>query len=104
MEAIKIRQFIIFAIVGASTGILDLIDSAFANNIDIDSICVMSSFAILIWLINAVCRLGTYGYTVKQRYESECFILQIVPSIVIGILLILFRNHIPHLYALTSNQ
>lgn len=104
MEVIKIRQFIIFAIVGASTGILDLIDSAFANNIDIDSICVMSSFAILIWLINAVCRLGTYGYTVKQRYESECFILQIVPSIVIGILLILFRNHIPHLYALTSNQ
>lgn len=101
---IKIRQFIIFAIVGSSTGILDLIDSAFANNIDIDSICVMSSFAILIWLINAVCRLGTYGYTVKQKYESECFILQIVPSIVIGILLILFRNHIPHLYALTSNQ
>lgn len=104
MEVIKIRQFIIFAIVGASTGILDLIDSAFANNIDIDSICVMSSFAILIWLINAVCRLGTYGYTIKQRYESECIILQIVPSLIVGMILILFKNCIPHLYALTSNQ
>ena len=104
MEVFKIRQFIIFAIVGASTGILDLIDSAFANNIDIDSICVMSSLAILIWLINAVCRLGTYGYTVKQRYESECFILQVFPSICIGCLLIIFGKYIPHLYSLTPKQ
>ncbi|MEI3356484.1 MAG: hypothetical protein V8R81_05510 [Clostridia bacterium] len=51
------KQFFIFAIVGAATGILDLIDSAFANNISLDSICVMASFAILLWLINALCQI-----------------------------------------------
>lgn len=98
------KQFFIFAIVGAATGILDLIDSAFANNISLDSICVMASFAILLWLINALCQIGEYAYNVKQKYESECFALQVISIVIVSLILICFRNQIPYLYKLTETQ
>lgn len=98
------RQFFIYTFVGASIAILELIDSAFANNISIDSICVMSAFAIVYWCINIFCKAGEYAYNIKLKYETECFILNIISTAICSILMILLRNQIPHLYKLTDRQ
>ena len=92
------RQFFIYTFVGASIAILELIDSAFANNISIDSICVMSAFAVVYWCINIFCKAGEYAYNIKLKYETECFILNIISTAICSILMILLRNQIPHLY------
>lgn len=55
------KQFFVFALTGASIAILDLVDSAFGNTINIDSICVMSAFTIIYWFICVICQIGEYA-------------------------------------------
>lgn len=43
---------------GIIDSILDMVDSAFGNNIDIDSICAMSAFVTLYIMVDVICRLG----------------------------------------------
>ena len=43
------RQFFIFIGTAFGIAIFDLVDSAFGNNLGIDSICVLSAFTIISW-------------------------------------------------------
>lgn len=76
------KQFLIFLFTGASIAILDLVDSAFGNQISLDSICVMSAFTVLYWCFSALCTVGEYAYRVKLKYESECFTLQVTITLI----------------------
>lgn len=98
------KQFFVFALTGASIAILDLVDSAFGNTINIDSICVMSAFTIIYWFICVICQIGEYAYKVKLKNETECFILEMIATVLCSILIIVFRNQISHIYNLTENQ
>lgn len=98
------KQFFVFALTGASIAILDLVDSAFGNTINIDSICVMSAFTIIYWFICVICQIGEYAYNVKLKNETECFILEMIATVLCSILIIIFRNQISHIYNLTENQ
>lgn len=98
------RQFFVFLFTGASIAILDLIDSAFGNHISLDSICVMSAFTVIYWCADCVCKAGEYAYRVKLKYESECFVLQVVITLVCSFILIAFRVPIAHIYSLTDTQ
>lgn len=98
------KQFFIFLFTGLSIAVLDLIDTAFGNQISLDSICVMSAMSILYWCINCVCQIGEYAYTVKMKYENESFVLEMLATIICSILVIIFRNHISHIYNLTDMQ
>lgn len=98
------RQFFVFLFTGASLAILDLIDSAFGNHISLDSICVMSAFTVIYWCADCVCKAGEYAYRVKLKYESECFVLQVVITLVCSFILIAFRVPIAHIYSLTDTQ
>lgn len=98
------KQFFVFALTGASIAILDLVDSAFGNTINIDSICVMSAFTIIYWFICVICQIGEYAYNVKLKNETECFILEMIATVLCSILIIIFRNQVSHIYNLTENQ
>ena len=98
------RQFFVFLFTGASIAILDLIDSAFGNHISLDSICVMSAFTVIYWCADCVCKAGEYAYRVKLKYESECFVFQVVITLICSFILIAFRVPIAHIYSLTDTQ
>ena len=98
------KQFFIFLFTGLSIAILDLIDTAFGNQISLDSICVMSAMSILYWCINCICRIGEYTYSIKMKYENESFILEMIATIICSILVIIFRGPISHIYSLTDRQ
>lgn len=98
------RQFFVFIFTGASIAILDLIDSAFGNHISLDSICVMSAFTVIYWCADCVCKAGEYAYRVKLKYESECFVVQVVITLICSFILIAFRVPIAHIYSLTETQ
>lgn len=98
------KQFFIFLFTGFSISVLDLIDTAFGNQISLDSICVMSVMSILYWCIDCICRIGEYAYTIKMKYEIESFVLEIIATIICSIFVIIFRNPISHIYNLTDRQ
>lgn len=98
------RQFFVFLFTGASIAILDLIDSAFGNHISLDSICVMSAFTVIYWCADCVCKAGEYAYRIKLKYESECFVLQVVITLLCSFILIAFRVPIARIYSLTDTQ
>lgn len=98
------RQFFVFLFTGASIAILDLIDSAFGNRISLDSICVMSAFTVIYWCADCICKAGEYAYRVKLKYESECFVFQVVVTLICSFILIVFRVPIVHIYSLTDTQ
>lgn len=98
------RQFFIFLFTGASIAILDLIDSAFGNHISLDSICVMSAFTVIYWCVDCICKAGEYAYRVKLKYESECFVFQVVITLICSFILIVFRVPIAYIYSLTNTQ
>ena len=55
------RQFFIFIVTAFGIAIFDLLDSAFGNNLGIDSICVLSAFTIITWCANVLGNLGRYA-------------------------------------------
>lgn len=98
------RQFFIFIVTAFGVAIFDLIDSAFGNNLGIDSICVLSAFTIITWCANVLGSLGRYAYDVGQKNFSECLFLQALSSCVTSFVLILFYKQLPHIYHLTDVQ
>lgn len=97
-------QFFIYIINALGVAIFDLVDSAFGNNLGLDSICVLSAFTIITWCANVMGNLGTYAYEVKMKYFSECVILQAISSGIVSVILLLTHNILPHVYHLTEKQ
>lgn len=100
----ELRQFYIFIITGFCVAVFDLIDSAFGNNLDVDSICVMSSFMIISWCMCIFGGVGVYAYNIRQSSLSECLILQVSFSLIVSAIVLLFNDKIPYIYNLTDRQ
>ena len=89
---------------GIIDSILDMVDSAFGNNIDIDSICAMSAFATLYIMVDVICRLGEYVYRIEQEHFTECYVLQMLVTIGCTVIFAISSGWLPHLFQLTSRQ
>ena len=98
------RQFFILLLTGFGIAVLDLIDSAFGNNLGIDSIVVMSAFTIICWCANTVGNLGKCAYEVKLKDFSECAILQLISSSAVSIFLLLLYRQIPYIFHLSGEM
>lgn len=85
-------------------GICEHIDQAFGNNIDIDSICVLSSLTVIIWITYCTYQIGSYAYRVLLKDVRNCMTIQLIASIILGLIVIIFRNSISHIYSLTETQ
>lgn len=97
------KQFFILLLTGFGIAVFELIDSAFGNNLGIDSIVVMSAFTVICWCANTVGSLGTYAYNVRLKGFSECVILQLVSSSTVSLFLLLFYKQIPYIYSLSGD-
>lgn len=89
---------------GIIDSILDMVDSAFGNNIDIDSICAMSAFVTLYIMVDVICRLGEYVYRIEQKYFTECYVLQMLITIGCTVAFAISSEWLPYLFQLTSRQ
>lgn len=98
------RQFWIYSLTALGIAIFDLVDSAFGNNLGIDSICVMSAFIVITWCASAVGNFGTYAYEVKQECLTECIIMQVGAASAAALIIGGFSKQLPHMYKLTDKQ
>lgn len=64
----------------------------------------MSAFTVIYWCADCICKAGEYAYRVKLKYESECFVFQVVVTLICSFILIVFRVPIAHIYSLTDTQ
>lgn len=98
------KQFLIFLFQYVGFGICNLIDTGFGNQIDIDSICVLSAYTVITWVTYAGYSVGCYAYRAVLSEGKACLYIQIAVSIILGILLYLLSPIIPRIYSLTVNQ
>ena len=98
------KQFFVFILTAFGVAIFDLIDSAFGNNLGIDSICVLSAFTVILWCAKVLGNLGKYAYDIRQKNFSECLLLQILSSGATSIFILIFCNKLPYIYHLTDRQ
>lgn len=82
----------------------DCVDSAFGNNIDVDTIVVMESFLTLSWFLACIAKIGSYVYRFWQRNVWTCMIVSVAASIVSSIIILMFKEPIIHFYTLTDVQ
>lgn len=98
------KQFIYFLIDGIFIAVFELIDTAFSNNINIDTIVATSSYMLITWVTYCIYSIGSYGYRVINKNEKLCLLVNMFTSIIPCIILVLFRRKIVLLYGLTENQ
>lgn len=98
------KQLYIFIISGMLIGICELVDTAFGNHINIDSVCVLSSFTIITWVAYSIYSIGAYGYRILLKDSKSCLSIQIVVSVVLSIFIYALSSYIPHLFFLTAEQ
>jgi len=98
------KQFLFFLLQNICIGIFDKIDSSFGNHIDIDSICVLSSFTIITWTTYAAYNIGSYAFRITLKDIKLNLIIQTIAGILVGLLVYALHNQIPYIYSLTDHQ
>lgn len=98
------KQFLFFLFQNIFIGICNLIDTAFGNHIDLDSVCVLSAYTIITWVTYATYSIGSYAYRVLLDKAKLCCVLQIATGILLGAVLYACNSVVSHMYSLTDNQ
>jgi len=84
--------------------VCDNVDTAFGNNLGIDSICVLAAFITFKWALDKLICFGQYSYSVVLKDEKLCLLLNVLVGAITGIIVFALRDFIPHLYSLTTEQ
>lgn len=100
----NMKQYWIFALNSLINIAFCAVDSAFGNNISIDAVVVMGSFALIEMLGTQVLVLGGHAYKVLQQYEKSCCLLSFIIGVLLGSVCIFGGRMIVHMFALTDTQ
>lgn len=98
------KQFLILCINGALIAVLGLIDSAFGNNMGTDAIIVLASWGTTYYLFNKIAMLGECCYQCDTEKFTESFIINLITSVLAGILMISTSNFTASLFDITEKQ
>lgn len=82
----------------------DSVDSAFGNNISVDTIVVMGSFLTISWFLSCLAKVGAYIFRIWQNRVWTCVVVSGAVSVIFGGLAVLFHNQIIHIFSLTDVQ
>lgn len=80
------------------------VDSAFGNNISIDAVVVMTSFAAIEMLGTQFLSIGGDAYKVLNGNAKNCCLLSLLSGALLGIILIIFAQGITYIFELTDIQ
>ena len=98
------KQFLFILLQNVFIGICSLIDTGFGNNIDLDSVCVLSAFTVITWATTNLCTIGSYAYRVVLDKGKTCIYINLAIAIILGAIVYLISPIVPHLYYLTDSQ
>lgn len=98
------KEFISILISFIFMSIADSIDSAFNNLISIDAIVVCGSFLLLDSIFRSFSEIGIYTYRTTRKNEWSYLWFNILFGLLIGFLVLLFRNFIINIFSLTTVQ
>ena len=98
------KQYWIFVLNSLVNMAFCAVDSTFGNNISIDAIVVMGSFALIGQLGAKILFIGGYAYKVFQKYEKNCCLLSLIIGVLFGAVCIFGSNIIIHVFDLTDTQ
>lgn len=82
----------------------DSVDSAFGNNISIDTIVVMGSFLTISWVLSCLAKAGAYIFRIWQNRVWTCVTVSGIVSVIIGWIAVLLHAQLSHLFVLTDIQ
>lgn len=85
-------------------GVCGIVDNIFANNLNIDSLCVFSAFTVITWCTYVLYQFGSYSYRVLLSDSKLCLIIGTIISTIVGITLFIFSKNVAYLYYLTDKQ
>lgn len=98
------KEFISILISFVFMGIAESIDSAFNNAISIDAIVVCGSLFSIDLILKSLSEMGTYTYRTARKDETSYLIVNVVVSLILGIIVFLIRNYIVNIFGLTDIQ
>lgn len=98
------KEFISILISFVFMGIAESIDSAFNNAISIDAIVVCGSLFSIDLMLKSLSEIGTYTYRTARKDETSYLIVNVIVSLLLGIIAFLGRNYIINIFGLTAIQ
>ena len=98
------KEFISILISFLFMSFAENIDMAFNNMISIDAIVVAGSFLILDSIFQAIGEIGSYTYRTVRKDEWKYLIFNIIFSLIIGILVFIFKPLIINFFDLSNDQ
>lgn len=98
------KEFISILISFVLMGIADNIDSAFNNAISIDTIIVCGSLFSIELILKSISEIGIYTYRTARKDESAYLIINTIASLLLGIIVFIFRDYIVNIFELTTSQ
>lgn len=98
------KEFISILISFVFMGIAESIDSAFNNAISIDAIVVCGSLFSIDLILKSLSEIGTYTYRTARKDETSYLIVNVIVSLLLGIIAVLGRNYIVNIFGLTVIQ
>ena len=98
------KEFISILISFIFMSIADSIDSAFNNLISIDAIVVAGSFFLIDSIFKSFGEIGIYTYRTIRKNEWQYFLFNIIFGILMGIIVLIFKNVILNIFDLSYIQ
>lgn len=98
------KEFISILISFVFMGVAESIDSAFNNAISIDAIVVCGSLFSIDLILKSLSEMGTYTYRTARKDETSYLIVNVIVSLLLGIIGFIGRNYIVNIFGLTDIQ
>ena len=98
------KEFISILISFIFMGVAESIDSAFNNAISIDAIVVCGSLFSIDLILKSLCEIGTYTYRTARKDETSYLMVNVIVSLLLGIIVFAARNYIVNIFGLTDIQ
>ena len=98
------KEFISILISFVLMGVAESIDSAFNNAISIDAIVVCGSLFSIDLILKSLSEMGTYTYRTARKDETSYLIVNVIVSLLLGIIVFAARNYIVNIFGLTDIQ
>lgn len=98
------KEFVSILISFIFMGIADSFDSAFNNAISIDAIVVCASLFSIDLILKSFSEIGTFTYRIIRKKEWKYLWVNILMSLLLGIIVFSFRDYIVNIFDLTDIQ
>ncbi|MCI9585551.1 MAG: hypothetical protein HFH45_02830 [Bacilli bacterium] len=100
----SMKEFISLLISFVLMGFADNVDSFFNNAISINAIVVCGCLFTINLILNAICQLGIAAYRTVRKNEWAYLLVNIISSLIIGIIIFLTKDYIVNIFELTNYQ